>query len=105
MILDKNNPETRKQKMLGTLNAEVLERNGIPWQGLGNKWAIGSKQKKKKTDFTAHCLLPNVDSQSFWILIPISVGNRVLINSKLPRGKPVYRQRQACQPIGRPAKH
>lgn len=48
MILDKNNPETRKQKMLGTLNAEVLERNGIPWQGLGNKWAIGSKQKKKK---------------------------------------------------------
>tara|TARA_R110000751_G_scaffold80355_6_gene162248 strand:+ start:2535 stop:2735 length:201 start_codon:yes stop_codon:yes gene_type:complete len=56
MILDKNNPETRKQKMLGTLKAEVLERNGIPWQGLGNKWAIGSKQKKKRISLpTAFC--------------------------------------------------
>ena len=54
MILDKNNPETWKQKMLGTLKAEVLERNGIPWQGLGNKWAIGSKQKKNGF----HCPLP-----------------------------------------------
>ncbi|ASO03707.1 hypothetical protein AREALGSMS7_00209 [Arenibacter algicola] len=57
MILDKNNPETRKQKMLGTLKAEVLERNGIPWQGLGNKWAIGSKQKKRISRPTAFCQL------------------------------------------------
>tara|TARA_R110000744_G_scaffold332_6_gene1207 strand:- start:2851 stop:3042 length:192 start_codon:yes stop_codon:yes gene_type:complete len=60
---------------------------------LGRDWVISGQLavSKKKTDFTAHCLLPNVDSQSFWILIPISVGNRVLINSKLPRGRPVSR--------------
>ncbi len=41
--------------MLGTLKAEVLEWNGIPLQGLGNKWVIGSKQKKKNG---FHCPLP-----------------------------------------------
>ncbi len=44
------------------------------WNGPDYKWAVAVYSGQEKTDFTAHCLLPNADYQCLQKLIPLASG-------------------------------